>query len=253
MTLEEMYAEFKFMLDKVASSSAPLFLESEIKMLLNIAQDKFITKRLYGNNVRRTGFEEDQKRRDDLRTLIHQANLTPREYSYFIFGEPGYHVDEDKFSTLFFELPYSSAPYREYRHALLESAVIETVRVEDSNRTVPVKPIALDRYHKIMDDPFNKPHKDTVYRLDYGGQASSATDEPKAGFMQLVFDKDQNVTNYLLKYLAHPLAIGHNNTYGCQLPTHTHREIVRMAVVEALEGIESPRYQSSKIELNEIE
>ena len=36
---------------------------------------------------------------------------------------------------------------------------------------------------------------------------------------------------------------------GCILAKHTHLEIVRMAVVEALENVEQPRYQTSKIEL----
>ena len=49
------------------------------------------------------------------------------------------------------------------------------------------------------------------------------------------------------------LPAGDDLGQDCDLAKHTHREIVRMAVVEALEGIESPRYQSSKIELNEIE
>ena len=31
-----------------------------------------------------------------------------------------------------------------------------------------VTPITHDRYNKIIDDPFNKPHKNTVYRLGFG-------------------------------------------------------------------------------------
>ena len=60
-------------MDKGDSFDAPSFLEEEIDSFLNISQEKFISKRAFGNNTRRTNFEEDQKRRDDLRTLISNA------------------------------------------------------------------------------------------------------------------------------------------------------------------------------------
>ena len=75
MTRQEMHNEFKLLLDKVDSSSAPIFLDDEIDKLLSISQHKFVSKRAFGNNPRRTSFEEDQKRRDDLSTLIVSENL----------------------------------------------------------------------------------------------------------------------------------------------------------------------------------
>ena len=95
-------------------------------------------------------------------------------------------------------------------------------------------------------DPFNKPHKTTVYRLDYGGDGDTNT-----AYVELITADHVAIFEYHLRYIENPPQIG--NKQDCVLADHTHKEIVRMAVVEALEGIESPRYQSSKIELNEIE
>jgi len=126
--------------------------------------------------------------------------------------------------------------------AINEEATIYIVVNLVASRRVSVKPITHDRYNKIIDDPFNKPHKNTVYRLGFGDNGN---------ICELVHGEDQKISLYYLRYLKEPLQIASDQ--NCILPDHTHREIIRMAVVEALEGIESPRYQSSKIELNEIE
>ena len=221
MTRDEMHSELKFLLDKVDSSAAPLFLDVEMDKLLNIAQDKFITKRAFGNNPRRTTFEEDQKRRDDLRNLIKNDIISPNDFS----------SDNNKPNGLFFSLP------EDYRHSINEEALLEGAG------RISVKPITHDRYNKIMDDPFNKPTENSVYRLDFSGDTHELISEG-------------NVLEYHLRYISNPTEIGStqdNETQNCDLADHTHKEIVRMAVLEALENIESPRYQSSKIELNEIE
>ena len=218
-----MHAEFKFLMDKIDSSANPLFLEGEIDTLLNISQDKFITKRAFGNNPRRTSFEEDQKRRDDLRTLIKQENISA--VSSAINAKP---------NAIHFALP------DDYRHAINEEADVYTP--EQGLKRVGVTPITHDRYNKIIDDPFNKPHKNTVYRLGFGDDGN---------ICELIHGANQSIETYYLRYLKEADAIA--TDADCILPDHTHREIVRMAVVEALEGIESQRYQTSRIELNEIE
>ncbi len=224
MTRSDMHIEFKLLMDKAGGGGAPSFIAAEIDRFLNIAQDKFVTKRAFGNNPRRTSFEEDQKRRDDLRTLIKQESISPSASA-----------TDNKPNGLFFKLP------TDYRHAINEEALINSGL--ETEKRVSVKPITHDRYNKIIDDPFNKPVKDTVYRLDYG-----KTDKPS---FELLWGEGQYISTYFLRYIKNPLEI--TSSQDCILADHTHREIVRMAVVDALETIEQPRYQSSKIELNEIE
>jgi len=225
MTRSQMHSELKFLLDKVDSSAAPLFLTDEMDRLLNISQEKFIAKRAFGNNPRRTTFEEDQKRRDDLRTIVGNTVITNFSTS-----------EHSKPNSVLITLP------ADYRHSVNEEVVFV------NGERVGVKPITHDRYNKIIDDPFNKPHKNTVYRLDYGGDGDT-----NIAYVELITANlaDSTILEYHLRYIENPPQIGADQ--DCVLADHTHREIVRMAVVEALEGIESPRYQSSKIELNEIE
>ena len=252
MTRAEMHNEFKFLVDKADSASAPIFLEHEIDMLLNIAVEKFISKRAFGNNVRRTGFEEDQKRRDDLRTLITEVSIDMDELDKALGGL----TDEDAALYSITQKPNSlKLPLpTDYRHAINEECLFGDMRVG-------VTPITHDRYNKIIDDPFNTPTSKTVYKLESGRVGST-------DYVELIFSKDSMVavtgSQYRLRYLRNPAVIaaavattteGGETTLAvsCDLASHTHKEIVRMAVVDALETIEQPRYQSSKIELNEIE
>lgn len=227
MDRANMHKEFKLLLDKAGGGGAPSFISEEIDRFLNIAQDKFVSKRAFGNNVRRTSFEEDQKRRDDLRTLVRNEVISSTVDS-----------SSNKPNGAFFQLP------NYYRHSINEEALIFTIGDGNSQRRVGVTPITHDRYNKIIDDPFNKPGKDTVYRLDFGGQNYGS-------HVELIVGDGQQVGEYHLRYIIEPPEIKDKN--DCLLPEHTHREIVRMAVVDALETVEQPRYQTSKIELNELE
>ena len=253
MDRAEMHTEFKFLMDKADSSAAPIFLATEIDRLLNIAVEKFISKRAFGNNVRRTGFEEDQKRRDDLRTLITEVSIDIDEAEDAVGGL----TDEGEDRYILTQKPNSfKAPLpSDYRHAINEECLIGSLRVG-------VKPITHDRYNKIIDDPFNTPSKTTVYKLESGRIGST-------DFVELIFSSDSKIAisgaQYRLRYLRNPAVIGpaiesttdtpdsSTEAVNCDLADHTHREIVRMAVVDALETIEQPRYESSKIQLDELE
>jgi hypothetical protein len=227
MDRAEMHTEFKLLMDKAGGAGSPSFLSAEIDRFLNIAQDKFVSNRAFGNNPRRTSFEEDQKRRDDLRMLISEYSSTTNTN---VEGKP---------NSTFFTLP------DDYRHAINEEASIYTEEDRvNSIRRVSSKPITYDRYNRIIEDPFNKPDKNTVYRLDFG-------EHNEAGAFELITGEGQVISTYYLRYIKEPEQI--SSSQDCILSEHTHREIVRMAVVDALENVEQPRYQSSKIELNNLE
>ena len=56
--------------DKINSLQADMLLREEIDLELNKSQIRFINTKYTGNNLHRTGFEESQKRIDDLRSLV---------------------------------------------------------------------------------------------------------------------------------------------------------------------------------------
>ncbi len=72
-------------------------------------KEKFIAKRAFGNNPRRTTFEEDQKRRDDLRTLVGNTIIE-------IFTT----TNDNKPNGVFVELPSN------YRHSINEEALLSS-------------------------------------------------------------------------------------------------------------------------------
>ena len=139
----------------------------------------------------------------------------------------------DKPGGLFATLP------DDYRHSINEECILS------NGDRVTVKPITHDRYNKIIDDPFNKPTPTTVYRLDFsGGRVELISSPGNSGI---------GISTYVLRYIKTPTDVSLTDSTDCILSEHTHKEIVKMAVVEALENVEQPRYQTSKIELNEIE
>ena len=229
MSITDMHDEFRLLLDKGGSFDAPAFMDTEIDAFFNISIEKFVSKRMFGNNVRGTAFEQDQKRRDDLRNLVTTAHT-----GFLAFDD-----DANKPNGLFVVLP------GDYRHSINEECILSGSSVGlSSSVRVGVKPITHDSYNKLVDDPFNKPEALIVYRLDFEG------DRFEIIFGEGIIPADKG---YVLRYIKNPATVSIDDEIDCDLSSHTHKEIVRMAVLEALENVEQPRYQSTKIELNEIE
>ena len=70
MTIQQFHREFKVFFDKTDSSAYPEFLDGEIDIYLNEAQERMVKHRYGKNNIFRSGFEEIQKRTDDLKNLV---------------------------------------------------------------------------------------------------------------------------------------------------------------------------------------
>jgi len=112
----------------------------------------------------------------------------------------------------------------------------------------PIKYIQHDDILGLMYDPFNKPTDSRIL-----GVFDSNT--------ILVYTLIKNVTqdtadlvsilpySVKLKYLKKPAQVDYNANINCDLPQHTHEEIVAMTVSSILEGISDPRYKSHMNEL----
>jgi hypothetical protein len=72
MNVQEMHLAIQQGVDKINSLQADMLLPQEIDIELNKSQIRFINTKYSGNNRHRTGFEESQKRIDDLRTLLRE-------------------------------------------------------------------------------------------------------------------------------------------------------------------------------------
>ncbi len=70
MNVQEMHLAIQQGVDKINSLQADMLLQEEIDIELNKSQIKFINTKYGKNNKYQKGFEESQKRIDDLRTLV---------------------------------------------------------------------------------------------------------------------------------------------------------------------------------------
>lgn len=99
MTIDEMHIAVNLGVQKIASFQMDNFLPQEIDFELNTAMDKFIKQRYstFGNKYQR-GFEQSQKRIDDLRHLVVESQL-PAYYKGETIGSEEYFIDRVNFPT----------------------------------------------------------------------------------------------------------------------------------------------------------
>jgi hypothetical protein len=78
MTVQEMHIALDILFDKEATLNYPNFKPEHKDFFLNLAQDHFVKQRYSGNNAKNKGFEETQKRTDDLKNVTEQAIIVPQ-------------------------------------------------------------------------------------------------------------------------------------------------------------------------------
>lgn len=98
-----------------------------------------------------------------------------------------------------------------------------------------------DDIYAILDDPFNST---SARSLLYTVQET---------FLDLYTNNTFMPNSVQIKYIRKPAQMSKRFGVGCELPEHTHHEIVEMAVKSILEGFESPRYQTQSREVLESE
>jgi hypothetical protein len=267
MTITEMHIRFKLGLDKLDSLSNPDLGPEIVDTILNRAQERFIKQRMSGLNTHRTGFEETQKRTDDLRVLVTNAKLTPlsttqdnKPYGVFVAlpTSPLYWFSVNEEADVLYKQCNTDAVTKielnkdylvlkgnvTYNSVTLSAPAsfkglsgITTftgtgIVYEAVSKRSEVKPISHDLYNKITRDPFGKSDTDQVLRLMYGNQ------------VELLGSDDFVIQKYYLRYIRKPIDMVYPTT-DCELADHTHDEIVDIAVTMSLENIESQRYQSN--------
>jgi len=98
-----------------------------------------------------------------------------------------------------------------------------------------------DDIYALLDDPFNK----TDYDLPFYNIEESYLD---------IYTSNMFIAEKaIIKYLRKPIAISYSLGVGCELPFHTHDEIVEMTIKSILEVIESQRYNTQSMETFESE
>ncbi len=230
MTIQEMHIRYKLGLDKVDSFQLPNMLPEEIDLILNINIEQFVRTRYGLNNVYREGFEGIEKRRADLRSLVVTTYITDNITEVY----KGLYTRQlpDNFWFMLREQIGLSGTFcgKEFGNP----------NDVTSFRSVGVNPTKLDEIQERLDDPFSRPNKAKVLSTIENNQYTVYTDGSAVGLITL-------------SYLKKPATVDLDNGVDCDLPEHTHQEIIEQAVSWTLESIESGRFQTQMVEVNKTE
>lgn len=230
MTIAEMHLAFRLQLDKSGSLELPSFEPEEIDFWLNSAIRKFVRTKFSGSN-KGLGFEGHLVRTEDLKSLVVDTSTIPvanNKKPYLFIATP---IFTDKWFILGEEVEIS--------YTKLGDTTLSTKRQGVTICTV-------DTYTSHINDPYSE------HILHY--EEAKPLRLVYQNTIELVADVNYTITNYYVRYLKRPALVSITTpVISCDLPEHTHDEIVALATSMVLENIEQPRYQTQLNELNKIE
>jgi hypothetical protein len=216
MTVNQMIESFLVYYDRITSFSAPGYQPGEILLFLNNGQDDFIKDRMFGPNFQPPAFEENQKRVADLRTLVTSNSLT--------------YTTTDTIGLRQYTIPtdflYPIKPY-----ALCTRSGYPVIT---SGELMECKPVKSDQVGKLLNSTYNKTYFIKPYYTITGTS------------LHLIIDRFTTNTSIILHYIKKPTELVTGGS--CDLPIHTHQEIVEISVRQALQVLQDPRWQTAVAE-----
>ncbi len=221
MTIDQMHIAVKEELDKTTALELPAYEPEEIDDWLNKAIRRFVKLRYHA-------FEKTQKRIDDLRTLVvHMEQLAAAGNGDYPAG-------------MKFALP------TDYWLSLGEEASVVINTVPPSSKRVGVTECTIDEYTHQRTNPFSEHrwHYDSAKPLRIFNDTTIELIPEGGKYM---------IGGCYLSYLKAPAVVDLDTPTSCDLPEHTHDEIVKLAVSMMLENIEQPRYGTFQNEVTSIE
>jgi hypothetical protein len=210
MTISQMHLSFDRVADIVATLGYPGLEAEEKDFFINRSIERFCKTRYSGNNVKGEGFGQSQKRIEDLRTILRRnpvsnnvlLQLSTTEWLYTLPTGVGVGVD--------------------HKYWLMVSANVvidkDECGVAHAGRTIKAKQITHDQKEEYLDDPFHKPDYNEALILFEGN------------FVYIYTNGDYDVLEFNMTYLTYPAVVSLSTPTNCDLPDHTHQEIVDDAV-----------------------
>ena len=198
---------------------------------LNIGKDKFIKTRYSGYNSKAEGFEETQKRIDDLRTLV-----TIEQYD--TITDNSITLPEDYLFTLGETASISSSTSPCWPKTG-DTPIVKTTDVTEATieNVDAILANTLSEYRLRL-------NKAKPIRLYQGNTIKFFT------------DGNYSVVGYKLTYLKQPMKIGDIATLSTEytdLPEHTHQEIINIALQYYMSVKGTPQIQVFANEVNTME
>ena len=240
LSAADMKNEFEILYDKITNLAAPGYEDDEISLFLNLGQERIIKSRLNSKgNKYGESFEQSEKRRKDFSELVRDAIDGSGTLTTSISSNQNGVLP----NGVFFDLPL------DFLHAITERIESDII-CNGVAKQIDVKPITHDQFNINVSNPFKKPSSTLAWRMDFSRENVSSTEKKRH---EIITDGSYSPKKYYLRYIKRPIDIDITGGIDCELDGSIHREIVSKAVELALEAIQDPRFQSMKIENNEIE
>lgn len=215
---------------------------TEQEYFLNAAVDKFYKTRYSGINFKQTGFEQDQKRIDDLRALVVTKQYSAQDIENYEFV---YSVELPKDYVLYLGSTAGITPANAEAEKCWDRDEDGNFKVHRSD-TLEGTIYTLDR---MLENSLSE------HRLHY------TTAKPIRlivdNHIKLYTDGNYKVSEYILTYLRQPERIQFFNRDMYEeftdLPEHTHLEIVKIAAQLYIENQIDPRVRTYPEEVQTME
>lgn len=240
MTIAEAHIEFRQAADRLDSSTLPDLLVEQVDYLFNEAINRYTKTRYSGNNEFKMGFEEIQKRTEDLKTLVYT------EFPTITIVTTETNVYKANLSSLYTDEALTTPSTKEYWFFIRGRARV--VKTGCTSTYVAIKLYQHDDLDDVMLDPFKRPFIDEV--VGYF----------ESGNLYIITSSGTTIDKVKLSYIKKPIQVKYGTQYPTpsadidfDLPEHTHKEIIQLAVVIALENIESKRLETAALLKQTIE
>ena len=264
MTITEFSNEFDILYNGISSNSAPGIDLYEKSVYLTKAQLEIVNN--YFNpkgNKYNKGFEASSKRRADLRELIRPYISTVE--STVLTSDDG--LSEN---SQFFRIPKDVYLIIQEKGRVNQNEICGS---DSENIYIKVKPITHDEFNEQENNPFKKPEKEIIWRVDiYSISSTDVLPEEIADlsanpkkvvelispytinqykFRYVKYPSPIILTNLLTEYPYESLSIdGVTVAQTCALGENVHREILNRAVEMAVSDYK-PSELSNRIQMNQ--
>lgn len=222
MTIREFHNNFDIEVDKTKDFEFPYILPEQKDYWLNKAQQQYIEDRAYPKDKRKPGFEQDQKRIDDLSWIVKPASLT----------------------VVTIPEGYKCALPADYYH-LVRHTCVTSSSTSCGNKSVGGQQTTHEFINQMLKDPFWTPDvEEPLYYI----QGKDIIYETKGNYIL-----NSSKINYIK--IPNEMRLGTDyivptTNVECELNPTTHNDILNIAVSMVLENFESQRYQTNLNEVN---
>lgn len=206
---------------------------------LNRGLEKFWKTRYSGMNVKSTGFEQDQKRIDDLRTLVKTVSIIPTKVT-----NKQYSIDIPNDYVILLGDTVGIQPSDDSHNACWE--------VDEDGEFVTKYSDTIESSIETIDRQLSNSLSEHILKYCSARPLKLI----QGNSVHLYTDGQYKISDYQLTYLRNPEKINiHLNPFDeyVDMPEHTHSEIVKIAAQMYIENQSNQRVNTHNAEVQEME